>query len=691
MYHWRSLPTSTAATAGVKRYVHEAGRKAVENALNRRGIQATLFVPPFAEKLGLPVLALDGPDDGPRVSIRITGPAAARERTVAAIWQRTDYRNFTFDSDEELILHVAAGIEPTDSRWLSRLVANLNVPGVGVCGGLIRDEEGKIVSAGVVHGMRDGTAPADAFRGLPSDQVSYYFYAEVTRNVSAVSGACLLARRKDLGTVDPSSADWAIKACGRLGARGLRCIYVGGAELRLSTPTEMEWSSPHTVIRNDCYYNSNLSVRHSFEPLNDGPLSLPAEATNPPVRVLVAAHNLNNPEGAPRYLSEIVLGLRHRSVIDPIVLSPLGGAGAAIYTSAGVPVEVSETPWAWRYVDAKWNLREYEAGQQDLARRLSSIRPDVVLANTILTFPVVEAAARLGIPTVWIIHESYSAEVLARAFSPFARSRCERAFRYASQIIPASHDTAALFSHWNVRQNVRVIHNGLDPTSIDDFCNTVTQDEAKTAIGATPHKKTLIAVGTVCERKGQHALVEAAARLAQTRDDFEVFLVGARAGEPYADYTRRLVQRRGLEDIVQLIPEADAVPYFRAADVFVCTSFVETFSRSVMEALAFGLPLVSTACCGVSEQVVWNQNAFRVGMNDPSELATQLERLLKNNTLREAMEAQSRAVFDAHLSLDESLDRYSAAILSAARQGPRATRPWNGFLSRIQSSSRRAA
>ncbi|HEY2784479.1 MAG TPA: glycosyltransferase [Fimbriiglobus sp.] len=676
LYHWRSLPSSTAAAAGVKRYVHVAGRKAVEGALRRRKISATLYMPEFAGKLGLPVLALDGPDEGPLVSIVVSGSEAEKHLTVAAVQKATDYRNYTFGSDGEFVLHLAAGVKPGSSRWLSRLVANLRVPGVGACGGLIRDEAGTILSAGLVHGMRDGTASVDAFRGTPADRVSYYFYAEVTRNVSAVSADCLLARRNDLGPIHPTLPGWAVDVCTRLREKGLRCVHVGGAELQRLHAGEENATVSRTATRRDPYYNPNLSDRHSFVPQIDSPVSLPSEATAPPVRVLVAAHNLNNPEGAPRYLSEIVLGLRGRGILEPAVLSPLGGAGAAVYDSAGVPVAVADSPWAWRFVDAKWNLREYETAQADLARRLAAVGPDVILANTLLTFPVVEAAAKLGIPSVWIIHESYAPDVLARAFSPFARSRCERAFRYATRVVPASHDTARLFAHWNARNNVRVLHNGLDPTPIDAYCQAVSRVEAKSAIGATRHKKTLIAVGTVCERKGQHALVQAAARLRKTRNDFEVFLVGARAGEPYADYTHRLVRRHGLEDVVRLIPEADAVPYFRAADVFVCTSFVETFSRSVMEALAFGLPIVSTACCGIAEQVVWNHNALPVGMNDSAGLADQLGLLLANDDLRTRMARHSRDVFDAHLSLNESLDRYADVIVAAARQGPRANRPW---------------
>jgi glycosyltransferase involved in cell wall biosynthesis/GT2 family glycosyltransferase len=688
LYHWRSLPSSTAAAAGVKRYVHVSGRKAVGEALSRRGILASLYVPPFAEKLGLPVLALDGPDDGPRVTIMVTGPTHAKVGTIESIRRTTDYHNYSFDPGGELILHLEAGVEPTNPRWLSRLVANLSLPGVGACGGLIRARDGKIVSAGVVRGMHDGTTPTDAFRDLPAGQISYYFYAEVTRDVSALSGACLLARADALGSIDVTKPAWVLDLCDRMKAHGLRCVHVGGAELRADAISEPERAD--RSLRHDPYYNPNLSDHHSFTPRTDGPLTLPVEALKPPTRVLVAAHNLNNPEGAPRYLSEIVLGLRERGMINPAVLSPLGGAGAAVYESAGVPVNVADTPWAWRFVDGKWHLREYEAAQADLARRLAAARPDVVLANTLLTFPVVEAAARLGIPAVWVIHESYSPDVLARTFPPFAIARCARAFRYAARVVPASHDTAALFAHWNTRNNVRVLHNGLDPKSIDGYCRVLSDDEAKRQIGATPGKKTVIAVGTVCERKGQHALVEAAARLARTRADFEVFFVGARPGEPYADYTRRLVTRRGLEGVVHLVPEADAAPYFRAADVFVCTSYVETFSRSVMEALAFALPTVSTACCGVSEQVVWDHNAFRVGFDDPAGLADALGRLLADDELRCEMSRRSRVVFDAHLSLDDSLDRYADVILSAARHGLRANRPWNAT-SMTDLPARRAA
>jgi glycosyltransferase involved in cell wall biosynthesis len=171
----------------------------------------------------------------------------------------------------------------------------------------------------------------------------------------------------------------------------------------------------------------------------------------------------------------------------------------------------------------------------------------------------------------------------------------------------------------------------------------------------------------VCERKGQHTLVEAAAALAKSRTDFVCYLVGARDRVPYTGYVRELIRRRGLDDVVHLIPETDDVwTFYRAADVYVCTSHMETFSRAILEAEAFGLPIVSTPCCGVSEQVYWGFNALPFAVGDDSGLACQLGRVLDDDRLRDVMGFQSRAAFEAHLNDQDMLDRYEAVIRSAA-------------------------
>jgi glycosyltransferase involved in cell wall biosynthesis len=160
--------------------------------------------------------------------------------------------------------------------------------------------------------------------------------------------------------------------------------------------------------------------------------------------------------------------------------------------------------------------------------------------------------------------------------------------------------------------------------------------------------------------------------LARERSDFVCHLVGLRDGIPYAEYVREQVRRHRLESVVHLIPETDNVwAFYRSADVFACTSHMETYSRAVLEAEAFGLPVVSTPCCGVSEQVYWGANALQFGFGDAVGLAAQLRRLLDDGELRAMMGRQSRAAFENHVDHEEMLDRYAQVILAAARHGPR--------------------
>ena len=67
-------------------------------------------------------------------------------------------------------------------------MATLQLPGVGATGGRIIGPDGAVLSAGPVTGMCDGIGPAESFAGLGPDQISYYFYSEVTHNTSAVGG-----------------------------------------------------------------------------------------------------------------------------------------------------------------------------------------------------------------------------------------------------------------------------------------------------------------------------------------------------------------------------------------------------------------------------------------------------------------------------------------------------------------------
>jgi glycosyltransferase involved in cell wall biosynthesis len=143
-------------------------------------------------------------------------------------------------------------------------------------------------------------------------------------------------------------------------------------------------------------------------------------------------------------------------------------------------------------------------------------------------------------------------------------------------------------------------------------------------------------------------------------------LVGAREGVPYLDFVKTLIRRHRLEEQVILVPETDQVwAYLRASDIFVCCSYVEAHSLAILESQAFGLPLVSTPCVGLDEQVIWNRSALKFNLGDIEQLARQLNKLLDQPKLRQELGRQALAHFDLHTDDQGMVANYCDVILQA--------------------------
>jgi glycosyltransferase involved in cell wall biosynthesis len=106
--------------------------------------------------------------------------------------------------------------------------------------------------------------------------------------------------------------------------------------------------------------------------------------------------------------------------------------------------------------------------------------------------------------------------------------------------------------------------------------------------------------------------------------------------DPYLDILRHELKRLSLRGVHLVDQVTDSYPYYRLADIFVCSSFEEAFPRVVMEAAAFGLPIVSTNVNGIPEMLRAG-DAWLVPPGDSLKLADAMS-----------------AALDAHLSKDRS-------------------------------------
>lgn len=162
------------------------------------------------------------------------------------------------------------------------------------------------------------------------------------------------------------------------------------------------------------------------------------------------------------------------------------------------------------------------------------------------------------------------------------------------------------------------------------------------------------------ERKG---LREAIAAMARVHDDRLVLLVAGRQNpRPYA----ALAKAVGVKNIIFAGQAADSVSFHRAADFFVLPTRHDPCSLVVLEALAMGLPVISTRFNGACEIMTDGQHGFV--LDDPADLVTIADsmRALLDRQRRAAMSAACLALrpqlaYGRHLDELEAIYRRAIA------------------------------
>ncbi|MBA2564681.1 MAG: glycosyltransferase family 2 protein, partial [Gemmatimonadetes bacterium] len=319
-YGWRKIAGSTAEDRRAKPQAHEAGRRALQDAADRRGWDAVAEDSPFLPLLYRVRFRIRGQ---PRVSILI--PTRDRlhllERCIRSIEEKTRYAEYEIlildngsvepetleylsatphrridcampfnysainnrgvaEAAGELLLFLNNDVEVIGAGWLEALVEHAQRPEIGPVGARLLFPNGRIQHAGVLLGV--GGVANHAFLNQARRDPGYATFALAIRNYSAVTGACLMIRKalfQELGGFreDLRIAYNDIDLCLRAGAAGYRTVYTPYAELYhheggtrgrrhpLSDEAHMIQLWSGVLEAGDPYYSPNLTlVRPDF-------------------------------------------------------------------------------------------------------------------------------------------------------------------------------------------------------------------------------------------------------------------------------------------------------------------------------------------------------------------------------------------------------------------------------------------
>jgi glycosyltransferase involved in cell wall biosynthesis len=208
-----------------------------------------------------------------------------------------------------------------------------------------------------------------------------------------------------------------------------------------------------------------------------------------------------------------------------------------------------------------------------------------------------------------------------------------------------------------------VVHNHglpLERLTIVPGATNVQQFKPAQPIGALRNPARLLYHGRVDQRKGVLDFVRAGRQLLDADEPIQLIISGI---GPDAEAARQLVDELRMNDQTEFL---GAVPYDEAAqvyargDLFISPTYAEGFSNTILEAMASGLPIVSTRTVGVVDCLEDGVNAALVEPGDVDTLTRATQRLLHEETYR--VELAQRAYEDV-------VNNYSWPVVAEQLEG----------------------
>ncbi len=205
---------------------------------------------------------------------------------------------------------------------------------------------------------------------------------------------------------------------------------------------------------------------------------------------------------------------------------------------------------------------------------------------------------------------------------------------------------------------IQVIHNGVDTQLFDPEARQRRRLSARRQLGVGEEPLFLLVAHNLL-LKGADTAIAALARL-PAGSRARLAIAGGEADAPW----RQRVRRAGLEGRVLFLGPGQDIPLLHAAaDALVHPSRWDACSLVTIEAMASGLPVITTPRNGASELIRDGHSGFLVPAADEAALADRLQRLL-DAPLRERMGATARVAALAH-DLETSLSAVEAVLLAS--------------------------
>jgi glycosyltransferase involved in cell wall biosynthesis len=389
----------------------------------------------------------------------------------------------------------------------------------------------------------------------------------------------------------------------------------------------------------------------------------PATSTAPlPQRVLLVTHNLDL-EGAPLFLVDYA---RHLVLAGAqlTLLSPVDGPLHPRFEDFGVQVALVDAAAIFAAPSAA------AAHQSIRGLPFEFAGYDLVVCNTFTTFWAVHAAKAAGRRVLLYLHESTTpASFYHSRAIPEVIALVDEAIGLADCVSFTTVATRNYHIDYGRPEKHRLTPGWIDVARLDAWRAQNPRETLRGRFNLKPGEFLVTNLGTVSSRKGQHIFARAVDLLWQRYPALAAHTRFVMLGGRHCSFDSMLDELLGQLNRSNLAvhPEtADYLPYYTAADLFVCSSYEESSPRVILEAMACGTPILSSNVQGVPELVRPELEATLVPPGDTVALCENMAKLLLSPEIGHTFAARARARVVAHFEAGLLLPRHAALAAEVA-------------------------
>jgi glycosyltransferase involved in cell wall biosynthesis len=273
------------------------------------------------------------------------------------------------------------------------------------------------------------------------------------------------------------------------------------------------------------------------------------------------------------------------------------------------------------------------------------------------TFLTYWLARFLGLAVIYSSTLEDSADEILSRYRPSFRILARRLLKGIQHFVGISPRLYSGKSRWVGEDSASVIPQGV---TLPVLYDAPKREALRQSLGIAPDDIVILYVGSISARKGVLSLVKCFDELAATAPDARLIIVGPAIEPEYGAEVFRYIKDKGLSERITHVPYAeDPGQYYQAADVFAFASYSEGFGNVLLEAMSFGLPVVSRYIGDVTDTFIEHGVSGYLFSTDAAFLTT-LKTLVADRGLRGGMGARARKRVEDDFQLPFLARRYVA-------------------------------